>query len=84
MVVILEDDYHSGYRNVSHCHQQFFSELHSPGWTKYLDILHKQSDSQQNIHSSSFVVVVVLKLNNLEEKSRNADAKAAETAKQVR
>ena len=26
-----EDDYRSGCRNVSHCHQQFFSELHSPG-----------------------------------------------------
>ena len=24
------DDYRSGCRNVSHCHQQFFSELHSP------------------------------------------------------
>ena len=26
-----EDDYRSGCRNVSHCHQLFFSELHSPG-----------------------------------------------------
>ena len=25
-----EGDYRSGCRNVSHCHQQFFSELHSP------------------------------------------------------
>ena len=25
-----EDDYRSCCRNVSHCHQQFFSELHSP------------------------------------------------------
>ena len=25
-----EDDYLSGCRNVSHCHQQFFSELYSP------------------------------------------------------
>ena len=26
-----EDGYRSSCRNVSHCHQQFFSELHSPG-----------------------------------------------------
>ena len=26
-----EDDYRSGCRNVSHCHQQFFSELHTRG-----------------------------------------------------
>ena len=25
-----EDDYRSGCRNVSHCHEQFFSELHLP------------------------------------------------------
>ena len=29
-----EYDYRSGCRNVSHCHQQFFSELHSPGRNK--------------------------------------------------
>ena len=30
-----EDDDRSGCRNVSHCHQQFFSELHSPGRSRY-------------------------------------------------
>ena len=30
-----EDDDRSGCRNVSHCHQQFFSELHSPGRSHY-------------------------------------------------
>ena len=30
-----EDDHHSGCLNVSHCHQQFFSELHSPGRWQY-------------------------------------------------
>ena len=30
-----EDDYRSGCRNVSHCHQQFFSELHSPSRSLY-------------------------------------------------
>ena len=28
---VKEDDYRSGCRNVSHCHQQFFSELNSSG-----------------------------------------------------
>ena len=30
-----EDDDRLGCRNVSHCHQQFFSELHSPGRSHY-------------------------------------------------
>ena len=37
-----EDDYRSGCQNVSNCHQQFFSKLHSPGrshQTNYLILL---------------------------------------------
>ena len=30
---------HSGCRNVSHCHQQFFSELHSPGRSHYTNFV---------------------------------------------
>ena len=33
-----EDDDRSGCRNVSHCHQQFFSELHSPGRSHYTNL----------------------------------------------
>ena len=29
-----EDDYRSGCRNISHCHQQFFSELHQDDHTR--------------------------------------------------
>ena len=34
-----EDDDRSGCRNVSHCHQQFFSELHSPGRSHYTNYI---------------------------------------------
>ena len=39
-----EDDYHSGCRNAGHCHQQFFSELHSPG--KSVCMGHEKSEME--------------------------------------
>ena len=42
MAFDFEDDYRSGCRNVSHCHQQFFSELHSPRQSHQTNHLVKQ------------------------------------------
>ena len=54
-----EDDDRSGCRNVSHCHQQFFSELHSPGrshYTNYFLVILKINRRSKLLCSDSVVL----------------------------
>ena len=53
-----EDDDRSGCRNVSHCHQQFFSELHSPGRSHYTNNLMLLGRKNKNEDSQSINVKI--------------------------
>ena len=52
-----EDDDRSGCRNVSHCHQQFFSELHSPGRSHYTNYWYSRVQTIYNIEYRNIPVI---------------------------